>query len=248
MKEYLRLLQYARPIRWAALRYFFASLFHSIFGVLNLTMLIPLLQVLFGTVEEEKIAAIKAKGLPQFDWTLDFFIDYFQFHFYQIIEEQGPLRALQFVCLAVLVSVFLSNFFTYMRSLQSEAIRARTTKNVRSDVFKKITRLHVGYFSNQKKGDLLARSTTDVNEVEMSIANSFTLVLREPVLIAVYFIALFKMSPEMTLFALTVVPLLGASLATLIRRVKRKADRVQIYQGIPPGRRRENDYSSQSTV
>ncbi|MFN7329273.1 MAG: ABC transporter ATP-binding protein, partial [Bacteroidota bacterium] len=96
-------------------------------------------------------------------------------------------------------------------------------KNIRLDIFNKVTQFHIGYFNNERKGDLISRFTNDVNEVESAVMNSLKAVLKEPITIAVYFFVLFKISPQLTLFTLLVLPLTGGVLAEIIKRLKRQA-------------------------
>jgi subfamily B ATP-binding cassette protein MsbA len=231
MKDYWRLLRYARPLRWFMLKYFTFSLLHSVFSVVNLTLLIPLLEILFKQVDEAQAQALLEKGPPAFVPEVSYFVDSFYYYFGVFLHQYGPVGALQFVCAVVVASVFLSSVFAYLRTRQSEGLRARTIYNVRRHLFERLTALHVGFFTNQRKGDLLARSTADVYELERSIAGSMALALREPVLILVYFGTLFAMSLEMSVFSLTAVPLLGIIVAAIVRRLRRRAEHVQESQG-----------------
>jgi len=95
------------------------------------------------------------------------------------------------------------------------------------EIFSKVTRLHIGYFNNERKGDLISRFTNDVNEVESAVMNSLKVVLKEPITILFSFFLLFKISPQLTLFTLLVLPLTGGVLAEIIKRLKRKATQSQ---------------------
>src|SRR5258707_12277522 len=102
-------------------------------------------------------------------------------------------------------------------------IRVDLVKNIRMDIFKKVSLLHIGYFNNERKGDLISRFTNDVSEVENAVMSSLKAVLKEPITIAVYFFVLFSISPQLTLFTLLILPITGGILAEIIKRLKRQA-------------------------
>lgn len=140
-----------------------------------------------------------------------------------IIRDNGSLNALLFVCGLIVVCVLLANLFRYLERVIATKIRVDLTKNIRMDIFKKVSLMHIGYFNNERKGDLISRFTNDVMEVENAVMNSLKAVLKEPITIIVYFFVLFKISPQLTLFTLLVLPLTGGVLAEIIKRLKRQA-------------------------
>jgi subfamily B ATP-binding cassette protein MsbA len=123
--------------------------------------------------------------------------------------------------------VILANLFRYLERVMATKIRVDLVKNIRMDIFGKVTQLHIGYFNNERKGDLISRFTNDVNEVEGAVMNSLKAVLKEPITIVVYFYMLFTISPQLTLFTLLVLPLTGGVLAEIIKRLKKQATQSQ---------------------
>ncbi|MGA0557345.1 ABC transporter ATP-binding protein [Larkinella sp. VNQ87] len=222
MKTYFRLLSYARPLGSFLAPFLVTSLLASLFGVLNFTLLIPLLNVLFDQMDPAKLQAVLNRPAPTL--SLDTSpTDIFQYYFALFFRENGKLGALQFVCAVIVASVMLNNLFKYLSVRQLEAFKARMVARLRETVFTKAVQLHLGFFSNERKGNLIARILTDVQEVENSIANSLSAASKELFLLVAYVITLFTLSANLTFFALLVIPISGGFIAMLVRRMKRDA-------------------------
>ncbi|MDX5437995.1 MAG: ABC transporter ATP-binding protein/permease, partial [Pontibacter sp.] len=222
MKTYLRILQFAKPYSRFVPLYTIYTFLGIIFGLFNFTLIIPLLNVLFGEVGQEEAVAMAATK-PEFALNIEFFKEFFNYYFGQIILQEGREGALLFVCIMVVISVFLANLFRYLAFRIVGALRAHVVRNMRQTVYKRVTELHLGYFSNERKGDLMTRLTVDIQEVENSVVSTLTVVVREPISIIAFFILLFNMSVELTLFSLILLPLSGGIIAGISKRLKRKA-------------------------
>lgn len=181
-------------------------------------MLIPLLNVLFKQTPS-KIA----EKPEEFSFTPDYLLDSFNYHFTSIIDQHGEKQALVFVCIIVLSSVLLTNVFRYLSSIISARIRLDVVKYLRMDVYNKVSHMHLGFFSSERKGDLISRITNDVQEVEASVLNSPKALLREPATIIFYFVALFIISYKLTFFTLLILPLAGGALGYIVKKLKRRA-------------------------
>lgn len=227
MKTYLRLIVYAHSVRKYILPYFSASLFASLFGILNFTLLIPLLNVLFNQSSAEMIT--KYQTLPAFELSPDYFTFLFNHYFYASLSEYGRMGALQYACTAILVSVVLSNLFKYFSQRVLVAVGADTIASLRQAVFEKAIRLDLGYFSEQRKGDLMSRLTTDVQEVENSIGRAFTAMFKEIFSLIMFFIFLASMSWRLTLFSLILLPFSGSFIALIARNLRKTSANVQQY-------------------
>lgn len=225
MKTYFRLLAYARPVGGFIAGFLPTSLLASTFAVLNLTLLIPLLNVLFNQVSEAERAALMSQPAPSF--SLDHLTDLFKYYFIQYFQAHGRDGALQFVCVTIIVSVLLSNIFKYLSTRQLESFKARMVAQLREAVFGRAVRLHLGFFSNERKGNLISRILTDVQEVENSIANTLSAAMKEVLLLIGYLYALFSISVSLTLFAFLVIPISGVFIATLVKRMRRDANEGQ---------------------
>jgi subfamily B ATP-binding cassette protein MsbA len=222
MKIYWRILQYARPLSRYVGPYFFTSLLGSLFGVLNFTLIQPLLDVLFGK------AKIPSQLIfPSFRFDAAYLVDLFQYYFGHAIQQYGKLGALQFVCGAILLCVFLANVFKYLSIRIIENFKAHTVAQLRQAVFDSAIRLSLSFFSNERKGDLISRVTTDVQEIENSLGRAFSALFKELFTLIFYFVTLFAMSAKLTFFTLIVIPLSGIIIGTLAKKLKESASEVQ---------------------
>ena len=224
MKTYLRLLSFAKPLSRFLVPFVLTSLVASVFGVLNFTLLIPLLSILFDKVDTDKMQTFLSQPAPTLATSPT---DVFSYYFAQVFQEYGKIGALQFVCIIIVLSVLFSNVFKYLSIRQLESFKARMVARLREAVFSRTVDLHLGFFSNERKGNLISRITTDVQEVENSIANTLSAASKEVFLLIGYVIALLSISVKLTLFAIVVIPITGGFIATLVRRMKRDAQEGQ---------------------
>lgn len=221
MKTYLRILSYAKPYRRFVPVYILYALLAIIFGLLNFTLLKPLFDVIFDQADPELISSFQEK--PEFSLSIGYFTHLFNYFFLQVAEEYGKLGTLFYVCIIIVISVFLANLFTYLSGVVLAKVRAVVIKGMRTDIFDQVSLLHIGYFSNERKGDLMSKMTNDVQEVENTIVQSLRVVFREPVTIILYFSVLFFMSVKLTLFTIMIIPISGAIIGGITRRLKKKA-------------------------
>ncbi|RYF78646.1 MAG: ABC transporter ATP-binding protein [Cytophagaceae bacterium] len=226
MNTYFRLLSYGRPLGRFLAPYILTSLLAALFATLNFTLLIPLLNVLFKQSSPEQLQAVLNQPAPTLSLSTSP-IDLFNYYFAQQFQLYGQLGALKLVCGTVVTSVLLSNVFKYLSVRQLESFKARMVATLRETVFARAIQLHLGYFSDQRKGNLIARITTDVQEVENSIANTLSAASKEVFTLIFFLITLFSISAKLTLVAFLVIPISGGIIATLVRRMKRDATQGQ---------------------
>jgi ATP-binding cassette, subfamily B, bacterial MsbA len=219
MKTFRRILSYSPNRKALSIAQFLIfALLGIFFGILNLTLIIPLLDVLFDQKTGQIIPAY-----PEFELTVQYLIDLFEYHFTKVIIENGKLNALLFVCAFIISTAFVANIFRYLERLVATRIKVNVVKNMRMHIFESVTRLHIGYFSDQRKGDLISRFTNDVGEVENAVLNLLKSVIKEPITIAAYIIALFVINTQLTLLALIALPVIGGMIAYIIRLLRQPA-------------------------
>lgn len=228
MKTYIRILKYADSIRQFAFPYFILSLLASLFGILNFALLAPLLDVIFKHLEPTDLQ--KYSEQIAFSFSINYFKYTFYHYFYQVISLYGELGALKFACGAIVLSVILANIFRYLSQRILKTVEAQTIASLRQAVFEKTMKLHFGFFNNERKGNLMAHLTTDVQEVENSIGRAFTAAIKEVFTLIMYFITLFNMSVKLTLFSLIILPLTSGIIALISRKLRRAARDVQSLQ------------------
>ena len=221
MKTYFRLMSFARPFSKFTVPYILCSLFSIAFGLVNFSLLIPTLNLLFGAITKQTIE--KLATAPTFSWSLSYVTATFNYYLAEQITEHGKMGALTFVCGVLVASVFCSNVFALIANAIIETMRNVTVSNLRRAVFEKVTSMHLGWFSNERKGDIISRITTDVREVEASGGHTISIILKEPFTIVGYFIVLFYISGKLTLFTLLIIPLSAAIIGTITKNLKREA-------------------------
>lgn len=220
MKIYVRLLSYIKPYNRFVVPFFIFTLIGTFFNVFQFALLIPLLNFLFTTESAEFIA--KHSTQPSFSFTQKYFVDYF---YYQIhhLKSMNPVYALYMMAAIVVAAVLMTNLFGYLADRQLIKARTFLVKNLREALFSKINHLHLGYFTKEHKGDLLARMNSDVFEIESVASNSMEVLFKQPYLIIAYFIALFMISVKLTLFTLIIIPISATGIAIVTKRLKKEA-------------------------
>jgi len=222
MKTYFRLLSFAKPIEKFAIPYIFCTLLAVLFGTFNLVLVGPLLNTLFAANEEVEILA-RPEGLNAIDW--------FNYYAQQMSISYGPYEALKMVCVVIVTSVLLSNAFRYLAERIMENLRIHTLLNLRKTVFNNVMDLHVGYFNNQRKGDIISKISSDVQVVQYSVTGTLQVVFKEPMQLLFFIVALLMMSVELTLFALLIIPVSAFVISKIVKRLKQQATEAQTVYG-----------------
>jgi len=199
------------------------ALLSVIFGTLNLVLVGPLLNTLF--MAKDEVGAISRPD----NWVN--VIDWFNYYAQQISLQYGPYGALKLVCIVIVSSVFLSNVFRYLSQRIMEDLRIHTLLNLRKTVFNNVMDLHVGYFNNQRKGDIISKISSDVQVVQFSVTGTLQVVFKEPLQLLFYIISLLMMSAKLTLFALLIIPISGFFISKIVKRLKQQATEAQSVYG-----------------
>jgi ATP-binding cassette, subfamily B, bacterial MsbA len=224
MKTYFRLLNFARPFSQYVPTYAIATLLATVFGIMNFALLVPLLNILFDQVALQEVSVMKR---PEFTFSFGWAKDFFYYYFGQVINTQGKLGALKFICLILVASVMLTNLFRYIGLRIEGVVRAKVVKNLRMQVYERLTQLQLGFFSDKRKGNIMSTLTNDVLEVENSVVSTLNVLFREPFLVIGYFGVLFYMSPRLTLFSLLVLPISGLIISSISKKLKRQSSQGQ---------------------
>jgi ATP-binding cassette, subfamily B, bacterial MsbA len=217
MKIFFRILQYAPRLHTRLGQFFVFAVLGVLFNAVYLGLLAPLIDILF------KQSVIKPVPYPEFSASVDFLKAYFQYHYMNVFISYGPLRALFFICILIIFFVFLSNVFRYLERMTASKLKVDVVKNIRMHIFERVSLMHIGFFNDQRKGDLISRFTNDVSEVEGAVVNGLKSVFKEPITLLVFMIILFTISVKLTLFTLVILPITGGVIAEIVRRLKKKA-------------------------
>ena len=223
MNTYLRILSYAKPWRRFVPGYILFSVLAVVFSIANMAVLIPLLRVIFEKTEIDKLT----KVLPTFSFSVEYLKELFSYHMYQVILEHGKFGSLIYVCIIVILSFTFHNVFKYLSSLIMAKAKAVTIENMRIDVYKNVSRLHVGYFTDTRKVDIISRISNDIQQIENSISHNLRIVFREPLTVIGLFGFLIYLSPRLTLFTLIMLPFAGFIISTIAKKLKKVATEAQ---------------------
>ncbi|HEX4958669.1 MAG TPA: ABC transporter ATP-binding protein [Lacibacter sp.] len=216
MKKIFRLLSFAKPLRHYFPEYIIYTVLGILFGLLNFTMLIPILRILFGQEALQNVPVTE----PAFRFSIGYFADLFTYWFAKIVATKGNLTALALVCGIIVVSTVLANISRYLAVRVLMRLRLKLLQNVRNTLYNKLMNQSLSYYHNARKGDIVTIITNEVQEIESSVVNSLQVWLKDPLIVIVYFGVLFYMSPSLTLFTLFFLPVSGLLISYITKRLK----------------------------
>ncbi len=200
------------------------NILSAVLNIFSFATLIPMLNILFQTGETEK-----ATRMMEWDWSRvdDVVMNNLNFYVNGMIDDMGQTTTLLVIGLALALLTALKTGAYFLSSASVVPIRTGVVRDIRNQIYSKMTSLSMGYFSEERKGDLIARISGDVSEVENSIMSSLDMLFKNPVLIVAYFSTLLVISWQLTLFTLAVVPLMGWFMGYVGRRLKQKSIKAQ---------------------
>jgi subfamily B ATP-binding cassette protein MsbA len=220
MKRFERIFFYLRSQKTKIAQYVIFNLLAVVFSLVSLAMLAPFLQLLFG---KEKLVDAK----PQLSFSANVVFDYLKYIISELIRDHGPSYALGFFSLIIIVSILFKNLFTYLSYMVLAPIRNHVMTKLRSDLYVKILQLPIGYFTDQKKGDIISRMSNDVNDIEWSIIGTLEGVIRDPLTILIILAGLIVISPLLSLFLLVLLPVTGFLIGRLSRSLRKQSTESQ---------------------
>jgi subfamily B ATP-binding cassette protein MsbA len=223
MNTYFRLLSFAKPIEKYAIPYIICVVFTVFFSTLNLALLAPLLTTLFNA---DTNAELLTK--PE-EWTD--ILGYFNYYAQQAFLKFGTFGALKRVCTVIIFSVLFSNLFRYLSQRIMENLKIHTLLNLRRTAFNRVMDMHVGYFNNQRKGDIISKIASDVQVVQFSVTGTLQVVFKEPLQLIAYFAMLFFISVKLTIFAILVIPVSAFFISRIVKKLKAQATEAQEVYG-----------------
>ncbi len=223
MKEFLQVLRRFVPPykKYLALSVLF-NILSAVLNIFSFATLIPLLQILFKTGDAQAATSL----MP---WALDkeVLMNNMNFYVNDLIASVGATTTLLFIGLALAFMTFLKTGAYFLSSATIIPIRTGVVRDIRNQLYKKITSLSLGFFSEERKGDIIARMSGDVQEIESSIMSSLDMIFKNPILIVVYFTTLLVISWQLTLFTILFVPVFGWFMGYVGRKLKAKSIKAQ---------------------
>jgi subfamily B ATP-binding cassette protein MsbA len=221
MKSLKVIFQYIRRYPKLVSLYFGLNLLSSFFSLMSLTLLAPFLSLIFG---------VDTGGGKMFGsrFSLGKLTNNFFAYLTELIDsDEGKVKALGILCVIVVIAILLKNLFLYSALYVLTPIRNRIINDMRNEMFTKILHLPIGYFSEQRKGDIMSRLTNDLQDVEFSTISFLETFFREPITIALYLFAMIKLSPELSIFLLIFLPVAGLIIGRIGRSLKKVSTLVQ---------------------
>ena len=213
MKQYARIFEYLKTYKGKVVLYFLFTLLSILFSIISIGMLMPFLQLIFtgeGTLKSTDNPVIKRIN--------DFLVD--------SINSRGKIPTLGFICLLMVSFIILKNLFLYLSYYVLNPLKNTIVNQLRQDLYDKVLRLPIGFFTEKRKGDLMSRMTNDVNEVEASVVGTLEGWVRDPMTIIVTLTVLFLVSAQLTLFILILIPVLGLVIGRVTKSLKKHSQEV----------------------
>lgn len=220
MRDTLRVFNHLKNYKRLVALHIMYTLLAVIFSVFTFAMAIPFLKITFGM---QRIPEV----LPPFRFTMDVIEQYIGFYLGGFIASNGTMAALLLIIGGLVLMTFFRSFFTYISMTVLAPIRNGVVRDIRNKLYIKILALPLAYFSEEKKGDLMTRMSSDVQEIENSVLSALDALMRSPIQIIIYLLVMFFMSWQLTLFALVLLPLSGYFIGLLGRSLRRTSREAQ---------------------
>ncbi|MDE7077977.1 MAG: ABC transporter ATP-binding protein, partial [Alistipes sp.] len=218
-KTYLRLLGFARPMGRYAVPYFFYSLLYALFNSCPILLIIPILNTMF----RPDYAFRAVDTLPPVVLDTAYLETLFNYCYGRLFAEYRIENVLILLAAIAVGSSFLSNLFRYLGAWTVEKLRTRTLQRIRNEMFARVIDMHAGYFSDQRKGDIISKIISDVNVVQFCITNTLQVAFREPFLILFYLVMMVGISWELSLFSLVYLPVVALLIGSIVKRLRHPA-------------------------
>ncbi|MEI6865954.1 ABC transporter ATP-binding protein [Flavicella sp.] len=217
MTYFKRFLKYAIPYKWIGITSIFLNILYALFSALSFLTLIPMLNVLFGDTKKIYQEPI----LGEFSTVSKEYLENYLNYLITInTQNQGPESTLAYMVFSIVIVFFLKNLFGYLGGLFMVFLKNSVLKDLRNEIYEKIISLPISYFSQKRKGDTIARSTGDIGTINETFLNLSIVIIREPLNIIFTLIFMVNLSPELSLFVFTFIPLSGWIISLISKKIK----------------------------
>ena len=230
LKTYFRLLRFGSPLSRYTVPYFFFAALHAIFNTFNYAMIIPILNAMFDT--DGGFQFVPVYELPALQLNAEGF-DALLCYVYTIVfgTEFSQLRFLALLGVVTVLMSFFNNLFRYAAAMTVERLRVNSVQRMRDEMFSRVLDMNVGYFSEQRKGDVMSKITQDVMVVQFCITNTLQVAFRDPFLIIGFLVLMIGISWQLSLFAILFLPVVGIIIGGIVKRLRHPAQRGQERMG-----------------
>ena len=221
MKKYAGLIKYLKPYKKNIILYIAFVIFSVVFSVFSIAMLFPFLQIIFGGN-----AIITSKPALAFNSTD--LLNLLQYHLGQLIIHYNKEMALAAVCIFIITSIILKNLFLYLSIYMMSPIKNGVIVHLRNDLYNKILTLPIGYFTEQRKGDLMSRMTNDTWELESTVSSILDGLIKDPMNVLLFLATLIFLSPQLSLILLILLPVAGFIIGKISKSLKKQSNQAAI--------------------
>lgn len=216
MKSIRTLLQYLKPYKWLAVKNMLYNILSAFFALFTFTLIVPFLQILFNRVAD-------VPHPEAFTFSAGYLKNYMSWLFSTSIDKFGAAQTLLIVVIIFAIASFIKNLFVFLANNCMASLRAGTVRDVRRKIYEKILRLPLSYFSEARKGDLMTRMSNDVQEIEISVVASLSMMFRDPFTVIIFIVYLIINSPQLTLVAGIMLPVSGWLIARISRSLRARS-------------------------
>jgi subfamily B ATP-binding cassette protein MsbA len=221
MKSFWRIVRYAYPYKGKVILSVFSNLMATLFSLASIGLVIPVLSIIFNKAPVMSAPPVYGDDL------LSYAEDFLMYEIGSRMEETGQQQALLYVCFWVIGAFFFKNVFRYMALYNLAPMRNGITRDLRRALHQKILALPIGYFTEQRKGDIISRMTADLKEIEHGVLATIEMLFREPIMIITSLGVLIWMSPELTLLVLVLLPLVSLLITRIGKSLKKSSIQAQ---------------------
>ncbi|MBP6429788.1 MAG: ABC transporter ATP-binding protein [Bacteroidales bacterium] len=220
MKNIFRIFKYIKGYKREVILNLVFNLLYVFASLFSFVIVIPFVSVLFGIIKAPEVC-------PEFAFNKDVIIDYFAFNLNHLSLTYGLYTCLAVLSVIYLVFAFLSALFRYLAMYFLAPVRNGVIKDLRNDIYHKITTLPLSFFSNKRKGDLLSRMSSDLSDIEISVMSSLQMLAKDPVMVIVFLIALIIASPKLVIFIVIILPLVAILIKQIGASLNRNSEKGQ---------------------
>jgi len=216
MKRFFRLLKYLVPYKWNVIQNVIYNVLGSFFALFSFVMIIPFLKVLFDN------QPLVTEPM-EFELNTAYFIHTLNFYLSKLTIVHGKPMAMVLVSVIVGVFSLLKNGFLFLANYKLAPVRAYTVRDIRNEIYRKVLRLPLSFYSESKKGDVIARISNDVQEIETSIMSSLQMLIRDPITVLIYMVFLFSTSLKLTMLVLLILPFSALIIGRIASKLRSRA-------------------------
>ncbi|MCI5055271.1 MAG: ABC transporter ATP-binding protein/permease [Flavobacteriales bacterium] len=234
MQRLFQILKFALNYKGVTLLNILFNILSVIFSILSIGTFIPLLDLII-IKDTDDYAKILEQGAPILEFSPQYLLNKINYELAVKLTEDpdlGKLNALLFLCIIIFVLFTLKNLFRYLAMYFVAVLRNGIMRDLRNQLFSKLTKLHVNFFNNERKGDIISKMSNDVQDIEWSVLTSIEMVFRDPIAIVFYMSAIIFLSPKLTIFVLILLPVAGLLIGSVGKSLRKTSEKGQQVLGV----------------